>query len=89
MSAFPSGWPTGPALLSAASALLLFAILYAYFGYPLIVRTIVGRVRGLGASRDVESWPSLSVLIAAHNEIRLGPNGGEDIESSEEGMVLV
>ncbi len=26
---------------------------------------------------------------AAHNEIRLGPNGGEDIEGSEEGMVLV
>ena len=26
---------------------------------------------------------------AAHNEIKLGPNGGEDIEGSEEGMVLV
>ncbi|MGI9419581.1 MAG: acetolactate synthase 3 large subunit [Geminicoccaceae bacterium] len=26
---------------------------------------------------------------AAHNEIKLGPNGGDDIEGSEEGMVLV
>ncbi|MEM7045342.1 MAG: acetolactate synthase 3 large subunit [Pseudomonadota bacterium] len=26
---------------------------------------------------------------AAHNEIKLGPNGGEDVEGSEEGMVLV
>ena len=26
---------------------------------------------------------------AAHNEIKLGPNAGEDVESSEEGMALV
>ena len=26
---------------------------------------------------------------AAHNEIKLGPNAGDDVQGSEEGMVLV
>jgi cellulose synthase/poly-beta-1,6-N-acetylglucosamine synthase-like glycosyltransferase len=68
VSALLSGWPAAPALLSAASALLLSLIAYAYVGYPLLVRFAVRRRVAGPIASDREDWPPLTVLVAAYNE---------------------
>src|SRR5262245_36255340 len=46
-------------------------VLYVYFGYPLLLllwSSVAGRPVRKRRPDDVSGWPSVSVIVAAHNE---------------------
>lgn len=63
MSTMAAIWP---GVLTAMAFAALGLCLYAYLGYPLIVRLLPRRP--LSPAPEPEKWPSVSVLLAAHNE---------------------
>ena len=55
------------------AAVPLLLILYIYAGYPILLK-IVSLLRGKGdveISKDRDDWPTLSIVVTAHNAAHL------------------
>jgi cellulose synthase/poly-beta-1,6-N-acetylglucosamine synthase-like glycosyltransferase len=74
-------WKLEPLMLKTLFFLLAVSCIYSYFLYPLLLKLIPPRRKEYKAPLHDDSLPSLSLIIAAHNEERLI---GEKLDNSLE-----